>query len=152
MNCFLMLIYFMSIGVCLCEAVKSITCSWITDSGELPCGCWELNPNPLDSSQCSQPLNHLSSSKPMSFTEVSYRNMGKGLLTGAQMIQRQLYPQGPLQHGDSSQSWGPREHCTSCRQLHGLEGALPRCPNGLKFPGSWAGFCFFQTAGLGVLV
>lgn len=92
----------------------------------------------------------------MSLTEVSYRNTGKRLLTGAQMIQRQLYPQGPLQHGDSSQSWGPREHCTSCRQLHSLESALSRCPNGLNLSrqlgwflllsGSWACWIVFCAA------
>ena len=145
----------MCIGVCLCEGVKSITCSWITDSDELPCGRWELNPNPLDSSQCSQPLNHLSSPDPMSFTEVSYRNMDKGLLMGAQMIQSQLYPQGPLQHGDSFQSWGPREHCKSW-QLHRLESALSRYPNGLNLSrqlswflllsGSWACWRIFCAA------
>jgi hypothetical protein len=37
--------------------------------------------------------------EPSSFIGVSYRNMGEGLLTGAEMIQRQLYHQGPPQHG-----------------------------------------------------
>lgn len=30
----------------------------VTDSYELPCGCWELKLSPLN--QCSQPLGHLS--------------------------------------------------------------------------------------------
>jgi hypothetical protein len=34
-----------------------------------------------------------------SFTGGTYRNMGEGLLTGAEMTQRQLYHQSPLQYG-----------------------------------------------------
>ena len=37
--------------------------------------------------------------EPVSFTEDTYRNMGKGLLTEAEMTQRQLLHQSPSQHG-----------------------------------------------------
>ena len=39
--------------VCLCEVVRS-SGTGVTDSCELPCGCWELNTYPLE----EQPLNH----------------------------------------------------------------------------------------------
>jgi hypothetical protein len=33
--------------VCLCEGVRSLG-TRVTDSCELPCGCWEFNPGPLE--------------------------------------------------------------------------------------------------------
>ena len=36
----------------------------------------------------------------MGFTRVTYRNMGEGFPTGAEMTQGQLYHQGPPQHGE----------------------------------------------------
>ena len=33
----------------------------VTDNCEPSCGCWELNPGPLQEHQCSWPLKHLSS-------------------------------------------------------------------------------------------
>jgi hypothetical protein len=47
--------------VCLCESIGHLK-TGATDSYELPCGCWELNPGPLKSSQCSEPLSPFSSS------------------------------------------------------------------------------------------
>lgn len=37
--------------------------------------------------------------EPMTFTGVIYRNVGEGLVTGAEIIQRQLRYQGSPQHG-----------------------------------------------------
>lgn len=48
------------------------------------------------------------------FSRVTYRNMGEGLLPGAQMTQYS-YQRPP----DCSQSWDPGAHCTAtCRQLN----------------------------------
>ena len=33
--------------LCLCEGTRS-SGAGVTDSCELPCGCWELNPDPLE--------------------------------------------------------------------------------------------------------
>lgn len=41
--------------------------------------------------------------KPMSFIEVTYRNMGEGLFTGEEMTQRQLLHQSPSNMYDSAQ-------------------------------------------------
>jgi hypothetical protein len=42
----------------------------------------------------------------MSFTGVIYRNMGKGLLTGAEFAQKPVLPRAiPAWVTDSSQSW-----------------------------------------------
>lgn len=35
----------------MCEGVETFGVA-ITDSGKLPCGCWELYPDPLKSNQC----------------------------------------------------------------------------------------------------
>ena len=65
--------------------------------------------------------------EPVSFIGVTYRNMGKELLTGAEMTQRQLH------HGKATpklmtahESWKPRACCTLCRQVNRL----------MSFPGS----------------
>ena len=47
--------------------------------------------------------------EPMSFIGVTYRNMGEGSCTGAEMTQRQLYHQGPPQHEwqlTNLETWG----------------------------------------------
>ena len=43
---------------------------------------------------------------------ITNRSMAEGLLIEAQMTQRQLNYQSPLQHGDNSQSWKPGAHCS----------------------------------------
>ena len=47
--CFVLCALLFSLHVCLCEGVNLI----VTDSCELLCGCWELNPGPLEEHQCS---------------------------------------------------------------------------------------------------
>ena len=42
-------------SLCLCEGVGSAG-TGVTDSCELPCGCWELNPGPLEEQPSA--LNH----------------------------------------------------------------------------------------------
>lgn len=57
--------------VCLCATCNPVAGrgqKWVRDPlelshrwDELPSGCWQLNPGPLNSGQCSYPLSHLSS-------------------------------------------------------------------------------------------
>ena len=44
--------------------------------------------------------------EPMSFIGVTYRNMGEGLLTGAEMTQGQLYHQSPPHYGPQKREPG----------------------------------------------
>ena len=63
---------------CLCEAVRS-TRSGVTDSCELSCGCWELNPGPLE----EQPVlltSHLFNPDIVQFLTVSCCSPTKGAL------------------------------------------------------------------------
>ena len=82
--------------------------------------------------------------EPMSFIGVTYRNMGEGSCTGAEMTQRQLYHQGPPQH-----EW-QLTNLETWSTLHSLQAAqqVGECPFRVTLPGSSAGFCFFQAAGL----
>ena len=65
--------------------------------------------------------------EPISFIGVTYRNMGEGLLTGAEMTQRQLHRQSLPSVGDSSQKLGAWRNCTACRWIKGLENVHSRC-------------------------
>lgn len=80
----------------------------------------------------------------MSFIGVTYRNMGEGSCTGAEMTQRQLYHQGPPQH-----EW-QLTNLETWSTLHSLQAAqqVGECPFRVTLPGSSAGFCFFRAAGL----
>lgn len=72
--------------------------------------------------------------EPMSPVGVTYRRT----VTATRMTQRQL-------HSHSA----PPEWGTACRQLNRLKSVLPRCLSWSKpLPGSSAGVCFFQGAGL----
>ena len=72
---------------------------------------------------------------------VTYRNMSEGLLTGAEMTQRQLHCQSLSSIGDSSQKLGTWRNCTAYRWIKGLENAHSRCL-------SWSKL--FQTTGMRV--
>lgn len=60
--------------------------------------------------------------EPMSFIGVTYRNMGEGFLTGAEITQRQLPHHSPPQPGDSSQELETRStlHSLQATQQAGL--------------------------------
>jgi hypothetical protein len=45
----------------------------------------------------------------MSFIEVTYKNLGKGLLTGTELTQREQHHQGSPQHGVTAHSAGNLE-------------------------------------------
>ena len=79
--------------------------------------------------------------EPISFIGVTYRNMGEGLLTGAEMTQRQLHHQSPPSMGDSSQKLELRE---TAQPVDGSKGWR------MSFPGTSVGLNFFQTAGMRV--
>ena len=51
----------------------------------------------------------------MSFIGVTYKNIGEGLLTGAEMTQRQLHHQSQPENSDSSQKLG------TWKTLHSLQ-------------------------------
>ena len=61
--------------------------------------------------QSAHPTNVLLG-EPISCIGVLYGNMGEGLLTGAEMTQRQRHPRSPHSMGDSSESWAPGEHAS----------------------------------------
>ena len=65
--------------------------------------------------------------EPISFIGVTYRNMGEGLVTGAEMTQRQLHCQSLPSVGDSSQKLGTWRNCTAYRWIKGLENVHSRC-------------------------
>ena len=77
--------------------------------------------------------------EPISFIGVTYRNMGEGLITGAEMTQRQLYHQSPHSVGDSSKSWEPRE---TAQPVDGSTGWT------VSFLSASVGLNVFQTAGM----
>jgi hypothetical protein len=62
--------------------------------------------------------------KPVSFTRLTYRNMGEQLLGGVEMIQRQLNHQDLPQY--ISQSWETGAHCTAYRWLSRLDSVLSK--------------------------
>ena len=53
--------------------------------------------------------------EPISFIEVTYRNMGEGLVIGAEMTQRQLHWQSLPSVGDISEKLGTWRNCAACR-------------------------------------
>lgn len=50
---------------------------------------------------------------PVSFSGVTYRNLGEELLTGAEMTQRHCITQAHSSMSDSSQNWEPGAHCSA---------------------------------------
>ena len=62
----------------------------------------------------------------MSFIEITYRNIGEGLLIRPEMTQRQLCHQSPPTMCDSSQKLKSGAHWTDCRQLNRLKNILSR--------------------------
>jgi hypothetical protein len=54
--------------------------------------------------------------EPMSFIGIIYRNIGKELLKGTEMTQRQLYQQGPPQHWVAAHKARNLKHCTPAAQ------------------------------------
>lgn len=84
----------------------------------------------------------------MSFIVVTYRNMHEGLLTTAEMTQRQPYHQNPPHHGWQLTRLGTWNTQYSLQDLNDLESVLFKWLWSKPLPGSVAGFCFSQAAGL----
>ena len=85
--------------------------------------------------------------KPMCFVGITYKNMGKVTYGSRNDSTTATLPKSTPAWGDSSQSWEPGAHSTTCRQLNRLESVLSRYPKWKKsLPGSAAAFCFFQAA------
>lgn len=84
--------------------------------------------------------------EPVGFIGVSYRNVGEGLRTGAQMTQRQLCHQVPPQHGWQLTTAGKSgAHCTACRQLSGLESAFSKWLWPKPLLGNWSELSIFTA-------
>ena len=79
--------------------------------------------------------------EPISFIGVTYRNMSEGLLTGAEMTQRQLHRQSLPSIGDSSQKLGTWK---TAQHVDGSKGWR------MSIPGASVGLNFLQTAGMRV--
>lgn len=79
--------------------------------------------------------------EPVSFTGVTYRNMGEGLLTGAEVTQRQLPQQTKATQAwvTTHNSWKPGHTSQVPGSLVGWKVSFPSGPVGL----SLSGFCFF---------
>lgn len=83
--------------------------------------------------------------EPMRSTGVAYRNMVKGLFTGAETVQIQLHHHSPPQHGRQLPKLRTWSTLHDCRQLSRRESEPSRVLRCSKSPpGRSAGFCFWQ--------